>query len=249
MRIRLLSDLHLEFTTRNIPFANKADICILCGDIGSPFLQNYQNFLEKIASEHELVLIISGNHEYYGKKTMNETENKINDVINNININNNNNNIQYLQKKTYIYKNIIFIGCTMWSEIIDDKLVPNINDIKYIPDLTFEKYNLLHKEHVAWINNELIKYKSDNKTICVITHHLPSYKLIHNKYKGSRDNVIFASRVLEHFDDFNINYWFYGHTHQAQYHSINKVQCFCNPFGYEHENSNWNPDMLVIVNN
>ncbi len=235
MKIRLLSDLHLELANIQIEFDTKADIVILAGDIGSPYKDNYNNLLKQLSSTHEKVFIITGNHEYYQRNhTMHKTESKIRTLCALYS------NVHFLQKESYIYKGIRFVGCTLWSCITDSTLCKYMNDFTYIPNFSFDKYITLHDNHKIWLRNEL-DTTGDFDMTCVITHHLPNLQLISEKYKDSPLNSFFAS-------DININganIWCYGHSHMSNYKIIDGVHFYCNPHGYSHEKTNWNPNMII----
>ena len=81
MKIRYFSDLHLEFIKdnqlkqfiRQIP-SGKDEICILAGDIGNPYEQHYDTFIQFISQHFKKIFVIAGNHEYYNlTKTIEET--------------------------------------------------------------------------------------------------------------------------------------------------------------------------------
>jgi predicted MPP superfamily phosphohydrolase len=76
MKIRYLSDLHLEFIKenkidkfiQNIPSGSHTDeICIIAGDIGNPYKSNYNTFMEFLTNNFKKSFVITGNHEYYNK--------------------------------------------------------------------------------------------------------------------------------------------------------------------------------------
>lgn len=71
MRIRPLSDLHLEFAHFELPvIEHEAEtVLVLAGDIGnlaqSGPRQNVVDFLRKVAVRHAAVVYVAGNHEFY----------------------------------------------------------------------------------------------------------------------------------------------------------------------------------------
>lgn len=81
--------------------------------------------------------------------------------------------------------------------------------------------------------------RSNTKPIIVATHHLPSYRLIDEKYKDCGINSAFdsstLSTVLHH-----ANVWLCGHhTHTPKNATIGcngAILLSCNPIGYEGEN-------------
>ena len=144
-------------------------------------------------------------------------------------------NITFLNNSSEFYDNYLFVGTTLWSQITDFKHA--INDIEFIDNFTIEKYNELHNSSLLFLNN--IIQSNSNINIIMITHHLPSYKLINKKFLKYPDalyNQWFASN-LEYLIVDNIKYWIYGHTHISNISKINNTIFLCNPVGYPGENT------------
>src|ERR1044071_6395366 len=167
VKIRLLSDIHLECQDWDVTFSKSADIVILAGDIGHPTDDSYTKLLMKLSLLHSAVIVITGNHEYYSKNTILEIDTRIKEISDDLD------NVYFLQKNSFVYDNIKFIGCTLWSEGTDTSLSKYINDFKYIPNFDIDAYSELNKDHKAWLTSELSKSKLKNEKICVITHYLP----------------------------------------------------------------------------
>lgn len=88
LRIRYLSDLHLEFIdhtdidrfTEKIKPGAEDEICILAGDVCTAFHKdtfhgNYDALMQDISKKFSKTFVISGNHEYYSKvKSMADTD-------------------------------------------------------------------------------------------------------------------------------------------------------------------------------
>jgi hypothetical protein len=74
------------------------------------------------------------------------------------------------------------------------------------------------------------------ESIIVLTHHLPSYKLVHPKYEGHPLNFCFAVN-LEEMMVSPVRGWLCGHSHTGCEVEINGVKCGLNPFGYPGEPS------------
>ena len=81
IKLRYFSDLHLEFIKpsqinnfiKKIPCSDN-EICILAGDIGNPYQENYDIFMNHISKNFKKSFYITGNHEYYNKtKTIKDT--------------------------------------------------------------------------------------------------------------------------------------------------------------------------------
>lgn len=227
--IRLLSDLHLELNPiKNINFKKQADVCILAGDIGNPFEDHYIEFLEKVSLQHDKTIIVTGNHEYYNN-SIHETDQHIRILLED------EYDVHFLQKDTLVYKNINFIGCTLWSNPTDKTLAKYMNDFTKIKDFDFDKYVEMHNDHKTYLENSL----STNHINCVITHHLPLHQLIDEKYKDDPLNSFFAS-------DINIQptVHCYGHTHKQCNKVINNTIYHCNPKGYGNEEPDFTFDYV-----
>ena len=230
LKIRLLSDLHLELhEISDLNFKKKADVVILAGDIGDPFDDNYIMLLEKLSLLHEKVFVITGNHEYYSKYTMSEIDTKIKQILED------ESDIHFLQMNSVSYKGVKFMGCTLWSHANDKTLCKYMNDFNYI---TFDEYVTKHNEHREWLEQELTLDFPGK--ICVITHHLPSFSLINEEYHEHPLNIFFATDINTKCADV----WCYGHTHKANQTEINNVKFYCNPRGHPDEKSGWNIDCI-----
>jgi predicted phosphohydrolase len=170
MRIRYLSDLHLEFIKLNkLPDLikkiqpNLNEICILAGDIGNPFSLIYHDFMHFINENFKKTFVIAGNHEYY--QPYSSIENTNNFLVDLFKVKFK--NISFLDNTFEHYENKCFIGTTLWSKITDPEYV--INDIESIPDFNILKYNSLHTNCNVFLNDIVEK----NDHCIIITHHVP----------------------------------------------------------------------------
>ncbi len=252
MRIRYLSDIHLEFLQshnikdfiRQIP-SGYDEICVLAGDIGNPYQENYNIFMNFISTNFKKAFVITGNHEYYNRtKTIEETDDFLSKYFEQFeNITFLNNNFEYYKTESDDY---CFVGTTLWSKITNPKF--SINDTRYIPNFDYNKYNKLHDISVNFLENTL---KNNNNCI-VISHHGPSESLIDNKYKTPNClpyNQWFYCNMdnLIEINKYKIKCWIYGHTHTPSNNIINGIPFLCNPIGYPNENIDINFSKNIII--
>jgi sulfur relay (sulfurtransferase) DsrF/TusC family protein len=252
MKFQIASDLHLEFYDKiNISdFFDTSKIdepttLILAGDIGYPSTlttphKNYEIFLDECSKIFKHIILIAGNHEYYSDYAMTVEENKIRELVKKYN------NIYFLQKDEIVIDDIVILGCTLWTYIPDKykfhikSMMNDYKKITYIEDgkeyfFNHEYNNKLNKEHIQWLFDRVEKYS--DKKIIVITHHLPSWKMIHEKYLISKDSVIMSWAFANNLDELiekneNICYWICGHSHRSMHKRIGKCDVFLNPKGY-----------------
>ena len=233
MKIRYLSDLHLEMVRPNkiqqwlesIP-PGLDEVCILAGDIGNPEHYQYDVFMKFISQNFRKAFVIAGNHEYY-HHTIEETNEQLASYFNLFE------NITFLKDSCEVYEGYCFVGTTLWSNVTNPKF--KINDMYRIQGFDYVQYNQLHRDSVAFLEKAL-----QQENCIVITHHLPSYELIDAKYllPAMRPyNQWFYSHMDPLFNSDKIKAWFYGHTHTPCKKVIQDIPFLCNPIGYPGENT------------
>jgi predicted phosphodiesterase len=240
MKIQYISDIHLEILCpkdlKNFTPIENIDVLCICGDLGYPSSLSYKKFLIQCSKYWKKVFLIAGNHEYYNKnkyEMLSIEQNK--EYIMNIIKDNNLFNITFLDNIYEDYNGYRFVGTTLWSKLPENP-TKKINDFNCIKDMTVEKYNKFHKDSVKLIE-EIIEDSKD-LPIIMLTHHIPSYTLIDEKYKTPTMepyNMYFASE-LDYLIKPPIKLWLYGHTHSESDTIINGVRLCCNPGGYPYEN-------------
>jgi predicted phosphodiesterase len=248
-----ISDIHLEFFDddyiENVVKKNfivNSEICILAGDIGNPYKNNYMYFMSFVAEKFKKVFIIAGNHEYYNGNKILDVKNKIKNIILPFN------NIEFLDNSFVDYNGYRWIGSTLWSNISKTQYITN--DTKYIGGLTIELFNSMHNENVIFLEDCLQKSIESNIQTIVITHYLPISRLVNEKFL-SYPNNLYNQWYHANLDDLikkyntNIKVWIYGHTHVGSIQEHYDVKFICNPIGYENENKmlDWNKIYLFDI--
>lgn len=253
MRISLISDLHLEYNSKHLlsdikTLLPKADILVCAGDISNPFEYSYRRFLQKAKEIYKKVIVIPGNHEYYDiseaialsyPKSMEESERQMRKVCEEV-------GAIFLQKEVLDIDNTRFFGCTLWANPFEsggEEEWKDRYDYKHISELeTPEDYTNLHLDHKNWLKKELSQETSKNKV--VITHHVPSYKLVDSRYEGCSRNGYYVSNCDDLMTKAGI--WLAGHTHRYISEDIEGTRIFCNPIGYPWEESPYKPTVIEI---
>lgn len=248
--MQFISDIHLEFHKKGITNISQiltpsAPYLAILGDLGYPKHDKYQNFFQLVSKYFEKIFYVTGNHEYYssGKqiRTFDEINKEIEKTCNQYP------NVYFLNNSCHeLNDEYILLGTTLWSDTKNDPYIEySINDYNHIyiqnknknniMNITTEYTTQLFKDNVNWLLKSIPLCRE--KKIVILTHHLPSYKLIAPKYIGSSINSAFASDldyIMEQND--NIKYWLCGHTHSTIKVKINECACLTNPCGYPGEN-------------
>jgi hypothetical protein len=142
-----------------------------------------------------------------------------------------------LQKGVYCLENmgIAIIGATMWSNTTHP--IP-LNEYRCVFEhdglVTYKDTHRWFLDESKWISDTIDQYK-ENYRVLVITHHMPSFKLIADKYKACTYNIGFASD-LDHLLA-KATWWVCGHTHTAAQHNIEGCHVYINPRGYPGEST------------
>jgi hypothetical protein len=254
INIQYISDLHLELNKNFGEICNSlipsSPYLALLGDISYPHNDNYTKFLDYVSNRFEHVFLLAGNHEYYQIVDFDKikTYNEINDDIKNIV--SKYKNVHFLDNSNFTLncngKEIIFAGTTLWSNVNNydrSKIKNSISDYRYIykdhryTTFTIDDTNKLNENCVNFIKNTLDTYK--DKNVIMLSHHLPSYQMIDEKYKDSYINSAFANDLDCLFDDKGpIRLWLCGHSHCSLTKTINGIVCSINAYGYPHEIKN-----------
>ena len=217
----LISDIHLEFDP-TYRLSSIGEVLIIAGDLGKVVSRSYYDFLRHASDRYDHIILVAGNHEYYGTTIENGEK-----ILKNLNIP----NVHYLQCDSIMINGIEYLGCTLWSEILLDAGWMT-NDGNSIKNFSLKNYYELYVEHSTWLTKKLNEPVNHKRV--VITHHLPTFKAINDKYKGL-NNTFFAS-ALDHLVS-KATVWVAGHTHSENTVRINNTYLFVNPKGYPGENS------------
>lgn len=240
MKIALYSDLHRETKEWEPPtLADDVEVVILAGDIGS-----HTHGLDWAAAAFpgKQVIYVAGNHEYYGAHLgmLDELRKSRGD------------HCHFLEKQTFEYKGVRFLGCTLWSgfDLYGQDGIKNamstawysINDYwsifgsggKLIDPIDTRN---LFKKATAWLDEELSK-PFDGKTV-VVTHFAPHKNCIDQKHAGAALTPFFVSDLSLLIKKHKINVWCYGHTHSSLRFIDEESACFItsNQLGYPRERS------------
>lgn len=132
---------------------------------------------------------------------------------------------------------IDIILSTLWSRIAleeayyTEHLISDFRRILYKGELmTFADFNAEHDRCLSFIKNAVAQSKASNKI--VVTHHVPSFRMLHPRFQGSKANGAFTVELENYITTSGIDYWIYGHSHTNIDARIGNTQCLSNQLGY-----------------
>lgn len=248
MKLKIISDLHLEFSSFKIPYDGE-DILIVAGDLSPNYEQALEPILEYLKSNtNTSVIIVLGNHDYYHNDIAFADE-KWKTFCRD--------RLYVLQDESIIIDKIRFYGSTMWTDmkkrdpIIMKECEKYINDFRTIYDFTPETFCDIHELSRQKLEKTL---KESVEPVVVITHHLPSYKSITHRWKNCSVIDSFASTDLDNLIYHpKVGMWIHGHTHDSLDYYDSNTRVICNPRGYTRvfrgfistENKKFNPHLVI----
>ncbi|WP_249979140.1 metallophosphoesterase [Vreelandella olivaria] len=239
MRLRILSDLHLEFFDgeRELPDVD-ADAVILAGDIhrrAEGLAWARQQF------SNMPILYVPGNHEFYGTEMLALREELALEAARH--------NIELLDNRAVTIGGVRFYGTTLWTDFAlyaDDPtrcpeatevkalhVMPDFRIVTYAPGQVFtpQASRELHSEALNWLNRELAKPFAGPKV--VISHHAPLHGCIPEQFLGDALSPAFASHLPQLMGKMDV--WVHGHVHEPVDILCNGTRIIANPGGYPNE--------------
>lgn len=252
MKIQIFSDLHGEayFNPKNDRsflwryVEPSAPVAIVAGDIDS---RQFVETLNEIATKFEKVIAVMGNHEWYHK-----------DISWRPDITKLASNVSLLTPGVCEYEDVVFIGGTLWTDFNNNDFFvihsanKGINDFYIISDgehkYTAQECSLVHQKERKFFDMMIEKYRG--KKIVIVSHFLPSYELVHPKWKNPSTDTLnryFSSNCDDLIEKSEASLWVFGHTHDQRDMEIHGVRCVCNPIGYPGEKKNIQKDFVVEI--
>ena len=248
MKIRVLSDLHLEFADWRPP-SGCEDIVVLAGDIAEGVLgiQWARECFTRIP-----IIYVPGNHEYYGFD-LDEMRERIREA-------GRAEGVHVLDGDELDISGVRFVGTTLWTdfelsgsrpariEYVMRKCQDSITDFQLIRrwggSFTPADAYQIHRESCAWLKR-MINELAAGPTV-VVTHHAPSIRSIAPKFEGDTLNAAFASDLTELMSP-QIALWIHGHMHNSSDYVERDTRVVCNPRGYLpfEPNPEFDPTLIV----
>ncbi len=241
MKLRILSDIHLEHNTPDVVPDCQADLVILAGDIA-----NGRDGIDWAARAFDVpVLYVPGNHEYYES-----TFDTVDDLMANGAAEAD--NVTLLNGSVATFEDaegrrVRVIGTTWWTDyalygenrieeameacsrvMVDHRLIATTGDDGQ--HRTFMPADALarHRHDTAWLADALAQ-PFDGKTV-VVTHHGPDLGSLDARYAHDIVSAGFLSRRPDLIAQADL--WIHGHTHTSFDYWIDDSRVVCNPRGY-----------------
>lgn len=239
MKIKLLSDLHLEgrqgYHKKEQPWAqyNGEDVLVLAGDIavGADAVSTAFAYFKALGFKE--IVYVPGNHEYYHyDRNEHEAIKAVARVM----------KVHFLDANEIVkIQDVSFFGGTLWTNFGNDNLVKltaknYINDFKVIKNWTPDD---AVKEYIRQSDFIKTAIRQTEGKKCVVTHFLPAQEAVAERFKSNSVvfllNKYFANSLDHYLSTISNTTWMFGHTHDAMDFYIGETRLISNPLGYPNE--------------
>lgn len=222
MLFQYASDLHINDWPQGTPFSQyivpASPFLILAGDICSATAPQYKAFLTWTSRLWHTVLVVAGNHEYHNteKKTMGQIDAHISDICKKLR------NVHYLQNGASVsFPGMRVVGATLWSDVdpaIWSEAVKKKGDcLKIYVDgprlLTPADICAMHASQRRALATAICPSYPGERVV-VVTHHMPSKRLLEDRFRGEAWHTFYASNSEDLFAP-HVSLWICGHSHRA----------------------------------
>jgi hypothetical protein len=259
LRIQLVSDLHIEMLKRPPKIPVNAPCIALLGDTGVAGTKMYAAFIRSLSEKFETVLILAGNHEFYGgeyeerKYDIRRLEPQADSLP----------NVRFLDCESVNLGGVKVLGCTLWSHVplpAREVVRNTLNDYRVIEmlDIGAEEprpllvtdTNAMHRREATFLWKEIATAKEAGQMVLVLTHHSPLIRgTSHPEYEGLPTNHGFSTDLSELMGS-PVAAWVYGHTHfNPSELVVNGTRVLANQKGYNEEKTGvaFDPGLVLHV--
>lgn len=251
MRLRILSDLHLEHQNPrpNLWDQEDYDLIVAAGDIHGSCAQAVE-----ILAPFGPSVFVPGNHEHFGHILQDNLQTGRALATKT--------QVSFLARDIVVIDGVRFIGATLWTDyalyrttkhsmVIAGQNLDDHRVIKYRETSGhIARFMPWHTraEHLADLRflEHALTEQFDGHTI-VVTHHLPSIQSIPPRFSNNALNPAFASDLDHIIEQFQPALWVHGHTHNVSDYQIGKTRIVCNPRGYGAQNPAFDPRLTIEI--
>lgn len=215
--IQFMSDLHLEkkgYIALAIP--REAPYLLLLGDIGLLRQESlFLDFLRRECEMFDLVMLVLGNHEFYGLsrgKGLEVAEQYKHEL---------GEKFVLLHRESVVLADgkTVIVGCTLHSLIPTD-YIELTADFSEIRGWSVKQHNEEHGKDRLWLEQTLdeIARGQPNKRVIIATHYAPAYEQTsHPEHKDDPLRHCFCSNTLANIKERkgseSVYAWLSGHAH------------------------------------
>ena len=234
MKLRIYSDLHLEFGRFDPAFDRRADeqLVVLAGDIevGAAAIGWAAHTFAPAP-----VVYVLGNHEFY--------HHNFDTLVAQCRERARGTNVHVLERDVLDVAGIRVLGCSLWTDyglfgaerqaeaklwardaLADFMCIRRLDGQLLLPMDAAQRF----EESARWLDQEITRA---DRPVLVVTHHSPTAATISPLFAGQISNASFHSNA-DHLLRSPVRMWTHGHTHHNADLLLNGVRVVTNQWGY-----------------
>lgn len=255
MKLGIISDIHTELGKPivDLRLQERVDVMILAGDIGKG-AQAIQYAHDTYADMADAIVIIAGNHEFYGGKVQSTLE-KMRDWALQFP------DLYFLERNLVNLDGVNFIGATAWTDYgYGGAGQPHnmfrahelLNDHKRIKWNEHGIYRKLLARDCLAMNGEAKQFifkaleNHEGETNVVITHHAPTALSIHPRFAAAEDNFCYVNTWGNDIAYSSARLWVHGHMHDPADYMVGDCRVVCNPMDYPEKARDRGPLIIEV---
>lgn len=251
MKLWIWSDLHLEQQHVQLPpvAPDGAEMIVCAGDWA--VAGQLESQMYNVVRAYDLpIIFVAGNHEYQGELSFEASRNLMAMITEKSK--SWNQRVHILDNEYLAYKDIVFIGGTLWTDFLyladnpaelpwrikeAEFLIRDFSVIRMETEEAFSPSLMLRQHRItSSFIHETTKLFARHRKV-VVSHHIPHGAASDIKYQHSAANYLYTSSAAAfenlmhsaHAPDI----WICGHTHQVTDVQIGKTRIISNPYGYQ----------------
>lgn len=250
MKIRVLSDLHLEFTRylpAELPSCGE-DLVALAGDIGVGVRGIHW---ARRAIPDRPIIYVAGNHEFYGQdwdRLLLQARAEAAGT-----------HVHFLENDSVDLGGLRVLGCSLWTDFRAMGATARSDAMAVAADNMMD-YRLIRRDgrrirlspadtaqrcqdSRAWLERQI---SLADRPVLVVTHHSPTLRAVHPGFGLD----LGAASFNNDFDDLvrpPVVAWIHGHTHHCSEAVIDGIRVVANQRGYPNEFLDFKWDYLMDV--
>jgi predicted phosphohydrolase len=252
IKVALYSDLHTEFGNKFPAVPINVEVVVLAGD---DIVGEGHGELEEFCNENydKQVVMIAGNHNYYDGEFHAVNKMYKEEIILWAP------NLHFLNNDTFKYKDIVFHGCTLWTDfsckgevwksigMMEAQLgISDFHRIRYgDSNITPTVMSNLHLESLQWLSKSLKDHSG--KTNVVVTHFPPLMQCKHPHIPEGILDTYFNNNLVDFVDGHDIDWWMYGHNHSSDEFEAYNTRFVSNQKGYPREKTKYDEFLVLDI--
>ncbi|MAA75159.1 MAG: metallo-dependent phosphatase [Salinisphaeraceae bacterium] len=250
MRLRVLSDLHLEFyeSPEDAGIVNDigCDAVVLAGDIHT----GVQGIEWAARTFDQPVIYVLGNHEFYRQEAglLMDNARACAEYL----------GVHLLENDEVRIDGRRFLGCTLWTDFSLGPEPPYVSAAiaqNRVADFRMIRYGgrtvtagaMAHwyTDSRKWLESKL----DENDPAIMVTHFVPSPRLIHPTFGRGDEKTPYFTSDLEYLMGDAVPLWIYGHNHYSDSKRLSTGQgetwALSNQMGYPDEDTGFRKDLCI----